>query len=329
MHQETPRKERAITPDWLVQGILAKIGDVFDRLTGRGWKPSSSLATSELIERLKRLLDAEIKEDESNRRFVPHNIKLKMQWDKFSTDSDTSLKKLENELLTAIVDHINDRRFYTLAPISIEAKPDYFTSGVKLFVGFEAFDANEREAEVNVTIPGIKISDLIPSAPSEVISEIISISFKLEGKSFEKRISINQGERKSVGRTKENDIAIDHTTISKIHASLLLNSNGKLVVADTGSTNGTFIRGERIEYGKAIEISSGEHVLFGLVDVSFEFPDKPETKIETAAMLPKTETYSVGEFEFTRKVETVQAIQAQPSAASSDAPLEKKIELEN
>src|SRR5918996_629629 len=105
-----PQKKN-FTPDWFVQGALTRIGDMFDRLTGRGWKPSSSLATSEVIERMKRLMSAEIKSVENGRKFVPHNIKLKMQWDKFSTDSETSLKALENELLTAAVDFINDHRY--------------------------------------------------------------------------------------------------------------------------------------------------------------------------------------------------------------------------
>ena len=102
---QIPKKK--ITPDWLVQGALTRIGDTVDRLTGRGWRPSSSLATSGLIDRMKMLLEAEIKEDEEGRKYVPHNITLKMQWDKFSTDSEASLRKLENELLTAAVDFIS------------------------------------------------------------------------------------------------------------------------------------------------------------------------------------------------------------------------------
>src|SRR4028119_1765285 len=107
MSDQTPTK-KSFSPDWLVRGVLSKLGETFDRLTGRNWKPSSSLATSELIERLKKLLDSEVKDTDGKGRFVPHNIKLKMQWDKFSTDAEDALKKLQNELLTAAIDHIND-----------------------------------------------------------------------------------------------------------------------------------------------------------------------------------------------------------------------------
>ena len=50
-----------MSPDWFVRGVLTKLGETFDQFTGRNWKPSSSLATSELTERLKILLDAEAK----------------------------------------------------------------------------------------------------------------------------------------------------------------------------------------------------------------------------------------------------------------------------
>jgi len=110
-----------------MRGVLTKLGDTFDRLTGRRWTPSSSLATSELIEKLKKLLDTEVKDLGAKGKFVPHNIKLKMQWDKFSTDSEEAITRLENELKIATIDHINDNRYHTYAPIHLEITPDYFT----------------------------------------------------------------------------------------------------------------------------------------------------------------------------------------------------------
>ena len=157
---DKPLPNKSISPDWLVRGVLTKIGDIFDRLTGRRWKPSSSLATSELVERLKALLDAEAENTEGRGFFVPHNVQLKMQWDKFSADSDESLRKLENELLIAAVDHINDRRYYTYQPFSIEVKPDYFTTGVKLFVSFEKIVDEDDASAINVIVPGNTTSEI-------------------------------------------------------------------------------------------------------------------------------------------------------------------------
>ena len=294
MADEPQPPKRSITPDWLVQGALTRIGDTLDRLTGRRWRPSSSLATSGLIERMKTLLDSEIKENAEGQKFVPHNIKLKMQWDKFSTDSEEGLRKLEHELLTAAVDHISDNRYYTYAPLQLEAKPDYFTQGVKLFVSFDKFDEEEREAELNVTVPAAQVGHLIPEefrAAATVGGNLIA-RYDLGDNPVERRFDLNQGKRLSIGRTKENDLVLDHTSVSKHHASLALNGEGKLVVADTGSTNGTYLNDERIAYGKAIEIFAGDKLKFGVVDVELQY-----TASDTAADAP-TEAYTAGEIDF-------------------------------
>lgn len=311
MAESAPTKKNGFSVDWLVKGSLTKIGDIFDRLTGRGWKPSSSLATSELIERMKSMMDAEVRENGDQRKYVPHNIKLKMQWDKFSTDSADALRKLENEFLIAAVDHINDRHYFTYAPLAIEVKPDYFTSGVKLYLSFDKLEGDGSDAELDVTLDNLKSSDILPE-PVPVIrknSGKLKLSFVAGGKPVVREFTLEEGTRLSVGRTKENDIAIDDQSISKAHASLLLNKEGSLIVADTGSTNGTFVRGERIAYGKAIAIASGDPLMFGVVrvDLSFEMK-RPEPA--------PTEAFKVGEFEFaSRKSEPNVQVPAPTMAA--------------
>lgn len=305
--QNAPQSaKKSVSADWLVRGVLTKIGDIVDRLTGRRYKPSSSLATSELIERMKFLMDSEaISED--GRTFVPHNVKLKMQWDKFSTDSEDSLRALENEFLTAAIDYINDKRYYTKAPFHIEAKPDYFTSGVKLFVSFDKFADDEREAAIAVPVPGETVQQLAETQPGpEPAVRTITAQYSFGGNPFHKELRMNEGQRLSVGRTKENGFAIDDPSISKYHASLMLDAQGILHVADTGSTNGTFVNGERIGYGKVVAVSGRDKVRFGLVEATFQVPPKAAVVEPEPEEIPKThESYTVGDIQFTKRVETI------------------------
>ncbi|MEP7075293.1 MAG: FHA domain-containing protein [Acidobacteriota bacterium] len=318
MPSETAPKSKGFSPDWLVRGILTKIGDIFDRLTGRGFKPSSSLATSELIERMKVLLDAEAENTEGRGFFVPHNIQLKMQWDKFSTDSDESLRKLENELLTAAIDHINDKRYYTYQPLVIEAKPDYFTSGVKLFVSFEKIVDDDAKG-LNVIVPGSRSTEINIAYEEKLplASETYVLTFTEKEKPKSLRIEFVQDQRKGVGRTKENSIAIDDASISKLHASLVLNSNGQLILGDTGSTNGTFVNGRRIAYGKAEAIKEGDKVNFGTVEVIFKLVPKPAA--EAPVSITQAPTVSINGFEFSSKISEQTASQA-PAAVPPSVP---------
>lgn len=325
---ESPKKN--ITPDWFVHGALTRVGDMFDKLTGRSWKPASSLATSGLIERMKTLLTSEIRKDEEGRSFVPHNITLKMQWDKFSTDAEEGLKKVRDELLTAAVDFISDNRYYTHAPLKLEVKPDYFTEGVKLFVSFDRFDEERGERELNVTIPAAKVSDLIPAGVETDMSKLSKPSVKRTGQlevkynvgngPVEKRFELEQGRRLSIGRTKSNDIALDHSSVSKMHASLMLNSEGKLVIADTGSTNGTYLNDERIAYGKAIEIFDGDKIKFGVIEVKIEFTPlaaASDMNEEVSSDAP-TEAFTIGEFQFAKKSSEVLQPAVKADATESD-----------
>jgi hypothetical protein len=265
----TPAR-KSFSLDWLMRGVLSKFGETFDKLTGRNWKPSSSLATSELVEKLKFLLDAEAKDRGDNKKFVPHNIKLKTQWDKFSTDSESALKKLEDELLIAAIDHINDKRYHTFAPMNLEIKPDYFTEGVKLHASFDHFDEEKREAAINVTVPDLKnvLLNPPPEVPAKPEKELFIAEFTVKDTVRRKELAFASRERLSVGRTKENDLWLDDESVSKVHAALVLNSENQLMIADTGSTNGTFINNQRIAYGKATPIKSGDKLKFGTVEVA-------------------------------------------------------------
>ena len=264
--KKTPEAKKTYSPDWLVSGILTKIGEIFDRLTGRKWKPSSSLATSELIVRLRKLLDSEVRDTGDKGCFVPHNIKLKMQWNKFSTDAEDALKKLEYELLTAAIDHINDKRYHTNKPLNIEVKPDYFTEGVKFLASFGEFD--DEEVEINVTVPQLDVKNIVPEETgNEPEGEVFIAEFSVGGKPKSVRLKFTGGKRVSVGRTRENDLSIEEGSVSKVHATLILNAERQLLVADTGSTNGTFINNQRIAYGRSFPVGESDKLKFGTVEV--------------------------------------------------------------
>lgn len=303
MAEKTGVSKKAFSADWLLRGVLTKIGDSFDKLTGRKWTPSSSLAASELIERIKRLLDAEAKEVPGKGTVVPHNIKLKMQWNKFSEDSEDALKTLQVELLTAAVDHINDSLYYTFAPVTLEVKPDYFIEGVKLTVSFDEFDQEERDVEMNVTVPAVNVADALAHVDAQAAGDTYIFRYEISGQKKEKRLEFARGESLSVGRIGANALILDDNSVSKTHAALAVSDDGSLSVADTGSTNGTFINGERIAYGKAVRLAEGDRVNFGTVEVTFEHVPRPVViEEEMPADEEVEETVSIDGFEFKRRV---------------------------
>ena len=71
--------------------------------------------------------------------------------------------------------------------------------------------------------------------------------------------------RESIGRGKENHICLSHPTVSKQHAIYYV-KDGHSIVEDIGSSNGTFVNGERI---KKTILSSEDTLLIGSVPLRF------------------------------------------------------------
>ena len=53
------------------------------------------------------------------------------------------------------------------------------------------------------------------------------------------------GERLQIGRSADNDIAINDAEVSRRHALLIRQADGQYAIEDSGSTNGTFINSVR------------------------------------------------------------------------------------
>ena len=77
-----------------------------------------------------------------------------------------------------------------------------------------------------------------------------------------------------VGRSEDRALTIDHSTVSKRHAFIALDSeSGLFRLGDAGSTNGTFLNGKCVDSGEPVFIRDGNVVSFGDCDYLFFTPD--------------------------------------------------------
>jgi len=197
---------------------------------------------------------------------VPVSVRRTRRCPTHSEAPPEILNDLKNEVLAAAIDHINDHRYRTLAPISVEAEVDIFTTGISVDPNFGEFeeDLRRQDEEKRAAKAGIVIPSAAPPMPDiQVIARINQAN-----SSREVALSFKPGGRRlNVGRASDNELRIIDASVSKIHAALLMTSEGTLLVADTGSTNGTFINGRRIAYGESRLIEDGDVVGFGDVEV--------------------------------------------------------------
>ena len=264
-----PKKKREeALPERLLRRVLESMGDVVDRRFGRTVEPKGGLTTSQLIERMKRLIDERVRDEGRKGRIAPHHLKLKVEWGTHSEAPPEILKELEHEVLAEAIDHINDHRYRTLAQVKVETEVDIFTTGVSVDPTFGEFEEElKKEDEAKRAVVDPRIPKGVPPAPDVAIAARVT---RNDGIVEVPLIFKPGGKRLNVGRASDNDLSLNETSVSKIHATLLLNNEGTLLVADTGSTNGTYINGRRIAYGEARQIEAGDVVGFGDVEVRFK-----------------------------------------------------------
>lgn len=264
----TKKKREEALPERLLRRVLEGVGDVVDRKFGRTVEPKGGLTTSQLIERMKRLIDERVRDEGRKGRIAPHHLKLKIEWGTHSEAPPEIIKELEHEVLAAAIDHINDHRYRTLGTMKIETEVDIFTTGISVDATFGEFEEELRQADEARRAAKLEKPHRSPFEKTSAVNLIARVI--LQDKAYEVPLAlIPGGKRLSVGRVSDNELSLNDASVSKIHAALTMNLQGTLLVADTGSTNGTFINGRRISYGEARQIEDGDVVGFGDVEVRF------------------------------------------------------------
>jgi pSer/pThr/pTyr-binding forkhead associated (FHA) protein len=314
----------------LIQKILTGFGGLIDGIFGGG-KKNRHPSTRDLIEKLKVLIDENLREDKKIGLIAPHSYKVRFEAADL-TATDSMFYNLRNELLAAAITYINDNRYKTLAAPQVDIKADMFTTGIRLSVDFgeSTFEVNEaqikrRETKLDFKIPEQLLQPKIAPPTDEIeVRALIKLPLSVR----EVRFNLLKGKRINVGRGKDNELFLDDGSVSKIHASLVFRADRGLLVADTGSSNGTFLKGERLAYGKAFEVAPGETVKFGEIEVTLAW-EVPQIVAETPIVVEQTapdaaQIMTDGEFQFKIKSRETRDFSAQelavPTAPASANP---------
>jgi adenylate cyclase len=84
-------------------------------------------------------------------------------------------------------------------------------------------------------------------------------------------VALGHGQVWTLGRSPENRIVIDDTSISRQHAMLQRLDSGAIFLVDLGSSNGTFVNGLRVSV--PVTLRSGDRVTFGTTRCEFAVPE--------------------------------------------------------
>lgn len=105
------------------------------------------------------------------------------------------------------------------------------------------------------------------------MARLVLLSEGLTGRTYELKTDVT-----TVGRVADNAFEIPEASVSSHHAEIILRGN-EVVIKDLGSTNGTFIAGEKIT--EAV-LKPGQIVRLGTVEMRLESGEAPTSTTKRA-----------------------------------------------
>lgn len=139
-------------------------------------------------------------------------------------------------------------------------------------ISFDAPLSVELREDDQAVLGAIEIDVLDAAAPMQAQQSPQSQMIVLrvtKGMPAEARFLISQMTR--VGRSRESDIFLVDPSVSRVHATLEPQGDS-VMVRDAGSTNGTFVNGERVQLRA---LRPGDRVAFGKTEMAVEAESAP------------------------------------------------------
>ncbi len=132
---------------------------------------------------------------------------------------------------------------------------------VLLYEPAEVVDSKDDDDDYQFrTQSGLEVTSIGGGEPVAVVVE------KTKDNAFQRRVTI--------GRTNNNDIVLDDTSVSRFHAWLQQDEqSGQWQLCDAGSRNGTMVGGKRMGAKAAVVLSPGVKVRIGAVELTFYSAD--------------------------------------------------------
>jgi hypothetical protein len=245
----------------LARRMFERLGAKLDNKLGAPEQESLSFKeVDDLIAKTERAIDANLRVDsKGTRRVAPHLFKVMFTYERALNLSRKNIEILHNELKSAIFEYLTNRRYEAQGEIQISIVRDFFEKSTAVKTAFDA-----KDLAVNATdILWPRASEEPPKDALQKVPGVCAIHLRGEdGDQY--RFALKAGSQPvCIGRAAGNRIRIEDTSISRVHCSFALRSDGQVVLADLNSSNGTSVNGQALHANEARAIHPGDALTVG------------------------------------------------------------------
>lgn len=234
----------------LARRVLERLGSkVDDKLASGDSHTLNAHVIGDLTSRIEHIIDSSLKEDEGGtRRLAPNRFKVLFTYEETSTLSPQYIEAVGKELTDSVFEFINNRRYVTTGPVEVLAGRDLFAKTTVVKASFDC-DASHGDA-LN--------SDSVSRTEQPRVISLTSA----EPRSY--RVELRpEGAPAYIGRAADNAVRIDDPSISRLQCSLSLRSDGRVLIGDLGSANGTCVNHQLLGRDEARPLKPGDIIRVG------------------------------------------------------------------
>jgi hypothetical protein len=237
-------------------GLLDKVERGIEKAV-RGVFSTGSKAQVEPVEiasRLRREVDHKALTVAAGRTLVPNVFDVQISDDDFRRAQEWGTP-LAEELCDVVINHVRSQGYILQGPVRISFRRD---AGLRAG-DFEIVSSTEKSQGPAGSAP-TQARPNVPAAPSRQPSRLQPV-LDIDGQ----RYSLNAPSI-ILGRSSEADIHIEDTGVSRRHLEIRT-ANGVTNAVDLGSTNGSYVNGQRVS--GSTELSDGSTITMGRTKIIF------------------------------------------------------------
>ena len=247
-------------------GVLDRFEKGVERVVSTAFAKAfrSEVKPVEIASAIRKDMDERAASFSRGRTVVPNTFNVELGESDHERVVEWGEDALSDEIIAAAAEHAREQGFSLVGPLAVtfSAQPDLETGRFRVHSSTVRAAGTDDASPANAAIsanaaPGSPEGAWAGSIPEPPRHPLIDI----DGKRY-----LLTSEVTTLGRGTEADIVVDDTGVSRLHLEIRRTPRG-VVVTDLGSTNGTFVEGNRIT---AATLVDGNTITMGRTRLLFD-----------------------------------------------------------
>ncbi len=251
--------------EYYLRRFFERVGGALDFALRRPLNPQARTDLSSLLPQVEQAIEAKLRR-EGARIIAPNLLELRYDYETYGQMTDARREYLQKELQASLYEYIVNHRYTTLDKLQIKLAFDVFTRKLTIIASFP------DEAVANQAAPNSNQAAL-PAAKTQDAAKSCTLTLRAIDRQLFSNLhaQLNSKEsRAGIGRSHDNALCLNDSSVSSFHAAFTLTPNGTLWLTDLGSSNGTYVNDVRLGEGDKAIVRDEDRLRFGDIELTLK-----------------------------------------------------------